>query len=139
MERHIAYRDRPLSEFLAFVELVVESINRALENVPRERVRLHVCWGNYEGPHDQDVALEDVLPVIRRANVGGFVLPFGNARHAHEYRVFKRAPLDEDQILVAGVIDTLSNVIEHPKVVADRLRRIAAAIGDPHRLLAGTR
>jgi 5-methyltetrahydropteroyltriglutamate--homocysteine methyltransferase len=138
MERHIAFRDRPLSEFLEFVELVVASINRALENVPRERVRLHVCWGNYEGPHDQDVALEDVLPVIRRANVGGFVLPFGNARHAHEYRVFKQAPLDEDQILVAGVIDTLSNVIEHPKVVADRLKRIAAAIGDPRRLLAGT-
>jgi 5-methyltetrahydropteroyltriglutamate--homocysteine methyltransferase len=138
MERHIAYRHRPLSEFLEFVELVVESINRALENVPRDRVRLHVCWGNYEGPHDQDVALEDVLPVIRRANVGGFVLPFGNARHAHEFRVFKQAPLDEDQILVAGVIDTLSNVIEHPRVVADRLKRIAAAIGDPSRVLAGT-
>ncbi|MGH6903694.1 MAG: hypothetical protein ACREIR_13245 [Geminicoccaceae bacterium] len=138
MERHIAFRDRPLSDFLEFVELVVESINRALENVPRERVRLHVCWGNYEGPHDQDVALEDVLPIIRQANVGGFVLPFGNARHAHEYRVFKRTPLDDDQILVAGVIDTLSNVIEHPRVVADRLKRIAAAIDDPRRLLAGT-
>jgi 5-methyltetrahydropteroyltriglutamate--homocysteine methyltransferase len=138
MERHIAFRDRPLSDFLEFVELVVASINRALENVPRERVRLHVCWGNYEGPHDQDVALEDVLPVIRQAKVGGFVLPFGNARHAHEYRVFRRAPLDDDQILVAGVVDTLSNVIEHPRVVADRLKRIAAAIGDPRRVLAGT-
>ncbi len=138
MERHIAYRHRPLSEFLGFVEMVVEAINRALENVPRDRVRLHLCWGNYEGPHDQDVPLADVLPIVRRANVGGFVLPFGNARHAHEFRCFERLPLDEDQVLVAGVIDTLTNVVEHPEVIADRLERVAAVIGDSRRVLAGT-
>jgi 5-methyltetrahydropteroyltriglutamate--homocysteine methyltransferase len=138
MERHIAYRHRPLSEFLEFVEMVVESINEALRNVPRNRVRLHVCWGNYEGPHDQDVPLADILPIIRRINVGGLVLPFGNARHAHEYRCFEKVPLDQDQILVAGVIDTLTNVVEHPEVIADRLERVAAVIGDPRRVLAGT-
>jgi 5-methyltetrahydropteroyltriglutamate--homocysteine methyltransferase len=138
MERHIAYRHRPLSEFLGFVELVAETINTALTNVPRDRVRLHVCWGNYEGPHDEDVPLADVLPVLRRINVGGLVLPFGNARHAHEYRCFEKTPLDDDQVLVAGVIDTLTNVVEHPEVIADRLERVAAAVGDPRRVLAGT-
>jgi 5-methyltetrahydropteroyltriglutamate--homocysteine methyltransferase len=138
MERHMAYRHRPLPDFLAFVELVVVAINRALVDVPRDRVRLHVCWGNYEGPHDQDVPLADVLPILMRANVGGFVLPFANARHAHEYRVFERMPLQPDQILVAGVIDTLSNVVEHPEVIADRIERVAAVVGDPRRVMAGT-
>ena len=138
MERHIAYRHRPLGEFLGFVEMVVAAINEALRNVPRERVRMHLCWGNYEGPHDQDVPLADVLPIVRRMNVGGFVLPFGNARHAHEFRCFERLPLDDDQVLVAGVVDTLTNVVEHPEVVADRLQRVAAVIGDPRRVLAGT-
>jgi 5-methyltetrahydropteroyltriglutamate--homocysteine methyltransferase len=138
MERHIAYRHRPLGEFLGFVEMVVEAINEALRHVPRERVRMHLCWGNYEGPHDQDVPLADVLPIVRRMNVGGFVLPFGNARHAHEFRCFERLPLDDDQVLVAGVVDTLTNVVEHPEVVADRLQRVAAVIGDPRRVLAGT-
>jgi 5-methyltetrahydropteroyltriglutamate--homocysteine methyltransferase len=138
MERHIAYRHRPLSEFLRFVEMVAEALNAALVNVPRDRVRLHVCWGNYEGPHDEDVPLADILPILRRIDVGGFVLPFGNARHGHEYRCFEKTPLADDQVLVAGVIDTLTNVVEHPEVIADRLERVAAAVGDPRRVLAGT-
>jgi len=138
MERHIAFRDRPQSEFLEFVEMAVEAINKALRNVPSERVRMHVCWGNYEGPHDQDVPLADVATIVRRANVGGFVLPFANGRHAHEYRIFEKAPLKDEQILVAGVIDTLSNVVEHPEVIADRIERVATLIGDPRQVLAGT-
>jgi 5-methyltetrahydropteroyltriglutamate--homocysteine methyltransferase len=138
MERHIAYRHRPLAEFLRFVEMVAEALNAALVNVPRDRVRLHVCWGNYEGPHDEDVPLADILPILRRIDVGGFVLPFGNARHGHEYRCFEKTPLADDQVLVAGVIDTLTNVVEHPEVIADRLERVAAAVGDPRRVLAGT-
>jgi 5-methyltetrahydropteroyltriglutamate--homocysteine methyltransferase len=138
MERHTAFRDRPLSEFLEFVEKVVDVLNAAVAAIPRQQVRAHVCWGNYEGPHDHDVALGTVLPIIRRLKVGGFVLPFGNARHAHEYRCFAEMPLEDDQILVAGVIDTLTNVVEHPEVVAERIERIAAVIGDPARVLAGT-
>jgi 5-methyltetrahydropteroyltriglutamate--homocysteine methyltransferase len=138
MERHIAFRDRPLKDFLDFVEAVVETINRAIRNVPRGSVRLHICWGNYEGPHDDDVPLEAILPIVRRLNVGAFVLPFANGRHAHEYRCFGKAPLDDDRILVAGVVDTLSNVVEHPEAIADRLERIAAVIGDPRRVVAGT-
>ena len=139
LERHISYQDRPLGDFLRFVERVVAAINRALEHVPRERVRLHVCWGNYEGPHDLDVPLAEILPVIRHAKVGGFVFPFANPRHAHEYHCFENGRgLDDDQVLVAGVIDTLTNFVEHPEVVAERLERVARAVGDPRRVLAGT-
>jgi 5-methyltetrahydropteroyltriglutamate--homocysteine methyltransferase len=138
LERHISYQDRPLAEFLGFVERVVAAINRALANVPRERVRMHVCWGNYEGPHDLDVPLADILPIIRQAQVGGFVFPFANPRHAHEYRCLAGDVLDDDQILVPGVIDTLTNFVEHPEVVAERIERAARAVGDPRRVLAGT-
>jgi len=138
LERHLSYQDRPLGDFLGFVERVVATINKSLENIPRDRVRLHVCWGNYEGPHDCDVPLADILPVIKRANVGAFFFPFANPRHAHEYRVFEKLPLADDQIIIAGVIDSLTNFVEHPEAVADRLERIAAAVGDPHRVIAGT-
>jgi 5-methyltetrahydropteroyltriglutamate--homocysteine methyltransferase len=138
LERHSSFRYRPLSDFLSFVELGVDAINKALRNIPRDRVRLHACWGNYEGPHDCDVPLTDILPIILRANVGALVLPFANPRHAHEYRCFEQSRLAGDQILVAGVIDTLTNFIEHPEVVADRIERVARVIGDPRRVMAGT-
>ncbi|BDG72112.1 hypothetical protein [Roseomonas fluvialis] len=138
LERHGSYQDRPLSDFIAFCERVVTAINRAIAGLPRDRIRLHVCWGNYEGPHDADVPLAEILPVVLKARVGGFVLPFANPRHAHEHRCFLRTPLADDQVLVAGVIDTLTNFVEHPEVVAERLERIAQSIGDPSRLMAGT-
>jgi 5-methyltetrahydropteroyltriglutamate--homocysteine methyltransferase len=138
LERHLSYQDRPLGDFLGFVERVVATINTALENIPRDRVRLHVCWGNYEGPHDCDVPLADILPIIQKAAVGGFFFPFANPRHAHEYRVFEKLPLAQDQLIIAGVIDSLTNFVEHPEAVADRLERVAAAVGDPHRVIAGT-
>jgi 5-methyltetrahydropteroyltriglutamate--homocysteine methyltransferase len=138
LERHTSYRDRPLTDFVDFVEMVVAAINKALRNVPRERIRLHVCWGNYEGPHDRDVALRDILPAILRAKADAIFLPFANPRHAHEFRVLDEIPLGADQLLIAGVIDTLTNFVEHPEVVADRIERIAATMGDPRRVLAGT-
>ena len=138
LERHITYKDQPVAAFVGFVERVVATINTALANVPRERARLHVCWGNSESPHDADVPLADILPALQQANVGGFVLPFANPRHAHEFRCFAKHPLADDQVLVAGVIDSLTNFVEHPEVVADRIERVAAVIGDPSRVLAGT-
>jgi 5-methyltetrahydropteroyltriglutamate--homocysteine methyltransferase len=138
LERHVNYAGQPLAEFLKFTETVIAAINRGLRNVPRESVRLHVCWGNYEGPHDLDVPLAEILPRILQAHVGGIVLPFANPRHAHEYRLFADGRLAPDQILVAGVIDTTTNYVEHPEVVAERLERIARALGDPRRVLAGT-
>ena len=138
LERHGLFQTRPLKDFLGFVEQVIDTINTSIAGLPRDRIRLHVCWGNYEGPHDRDVPLEDIWPILQRANVGGFVLPLANPRHAHEVRVFEKRPLADDQILAAGVIDTLTNFVEHPEVVADRLVRVAQAVGDPRRVLAAT-
>jgi 5-methyltetrahydropteroyltriglutamate--homocysteine methyltransferase len=138
LERHITFKDKPVKDFVGFVEQVVATINRAIAQIPRDRVRLHVCWGNSESPHDSDVPLEDILPALLKADVGGLVLPFANPRHAHEFRWFEKFPLAEDQTLVAGVIDSLTNFVEHPEVVADRLERVAEVIGDRTRVLAGT-
>ena len=138
MEHHVSFAGRPLKDFIAFVDSVVDAMNRALAEVAPDRVRLHVCWGNYEGPHDQDVALEAILPSLLRARAGALMLSMANPRHEHEYRVFERIPLPSSMVLIAGVIDTTTNYIEHPEVVADRLERAAQAIGDPHRILAGS-
>jgi len=138
MERHTAFADRPLGEFLAFMELVVGAINAALVQVPRERVRLHVCWGNYNGPHVFDVPLEEIVARLYAARVGALVLSMANPRHAHEHRVLARHPLPAGMLLVAGVIDTTTNYVEHPEVVADRIEHAAHAIGDPRRVIAGT-
>ena len=139
MERHITYQDDPVEVFQEVVELHIEAINRALVNIPRDRVRLHVCWGNSEGPHHYDVPVRDILPIIYRANVGALVMEMANPRHAHEYKVYREMPLPKDVLLVAGVIDTKTNYVEHPEVVADRLRQaVEATGGDPTRVLAGT-
>jgi 5-methyltetrahydropteroyltriglutamate--homocysteine methyltransferase len=136
LERHISFKDLPLSAFVDFVENVVSVINAALQNIPPDQVRLHVCWGNSESPHDSDVPLEDILPTVRQAKVGALYLPFAGPRHAHEFRCFERFPLRDEQLLIAGVIDPLTNIIEHPEVVADRIGRVAAVLGDPSKVLA---
>jgi 5-methyltetrahydropteroyltriglutamate--homocysteine methyltransferase len=138
LERHTLFADRPLAEFLEWVELVVDAINGALDGIDPGRVRLHVCWGNYEGPHTHDVPFEEIQPLLYEAHVGALVVSMANARHAHEHHCFARRPLPDHMVLVAGVIDTTSNYVEHPEVVADRLERIAAAVGDPRRVIAGT-
>jgi 5-methyltetrahydropteroyltriglutamate--homocysteine methyltransferase len=138
LERHTLFADRPLSDFLEWVAMVVDAINGALTGIDPSSVRLHVCWGNYEGPHTLDVPLDDILGLLYEANVGALVLSMANARHAHEYTCFERRPLPDRMVLVAGVIDTTSNYVEHEEVVADRLLRAARAVGDPRRVIAGT-
>ena len=138
LERHISYQDRPIGDFLDFAGRVVAVINAALVNIPRDRVRMHVCWGNYEAPHDCDVDLQEIIPVIKDAKVGAFVLPFANPRHAHEHRCLGELGLDDSQVVVAGVIDPLTNFVEHPEVVAERIERVVQSVGDPRRVLAGT-
>jgi 5-methyltetrahydropteroyltriglutamate--homocysteine methyltransferase len=138
LERHTSFADRPLDDFLGWVDLVVDDINGALEGIDPADVRLHVCWGNYEGPHTHDVPFEAIQPLLYRARVGALVVSMANARHAHEFRCFERLPLPDGMALVAGVIDTTSNYVEHPEVVADRLVRVAEAVGDPTRVIAGT-
>jgi 5-methyltetrahydropteroyltriglutamate--homocysteine methyltransferase len=138
MERHTSFAERPLDDFLSFVDLNIAAINRAVANVPRDRIRMHVCWGNYEGPHTFDVPLEEILPRLYQAQVGALVLSMANPRHAHEHRCFTRHPLPSDMLLIAGVIDPTTNYVEHPEVVADRIERAAVAVGDQRRVLAGT-
>ena len=119
MERHVSYQDEPLSAFQELVSLHIRAINHALTNIPRDRVRLHVCWGNSEGPHHYDVPLEDILDLLYGAKVGALVMEMANPRHAHEHRVYPDHPLPEGMLLVAGVIDTKTNYVEHPRLVAD--------------------
>ena len=139
MERHVSYQDEPLSAFRDLVALHIRAINHALANIPRDRVRLHVCWGNSEGPHIYDVPLENILDILYEAEVGALVMEMANPRHAHEHRVYRDLPLPEGTLLVAGVIDTKTNYVEHPRLVADRIHQaVAAAGGDPTRVLAGT-
>jgi len=138
MERHTSYVERPLAEFGDYIDLNIRAINRAVEGLPRDRVRMHVCWGNYEGPHTLDVPLEDILPHFYAARVGALMVSMANPRHAHEYRCFARHPLPEEMRLIVGAIDTTTNYVEHPEVVADRIERAARAVGDPRRILAGT-
>jgi 5-methyltetrahydropteroyltriglutamate--homocysteine methyltransferase len=138
LERHTLFQDKPLGDFLVFARLVVAAVNRALQGIPKEQVRLHVCWGNYEGPHDLDVPLEDIWPDISQMNVGAIMLSMANPRHAHEYRLFTQPGFLGDKLLICGVIETTTNYVEHPQVVADRIERIANAVGDPRRIIAGT-
>lgn len=138
MERHTYFSDQPLDVFVGFVERVGAAINTALRGVPRSRIRLHVCWGNYEGPHDEDVPLEAIWDALVRIDAGHILLSMANPRHSHEYRLFESRGLPADTTLVAGVIDTTTNYIEHPDAVADRLVQIAQVLEDPTRLMAGT-
>jgi 5-methyltetrahydropteroyltriglutamate--homocysteine methyltransferase len=138
MERHTSWADASLPDFLAAVERHIAALNHAIRGLPPERIRLHVCWGNYQAPHLFDVALEEILPRLYGARVGALVLPFANPRHAHEWRRLARHPLPPGMLLVAGVIDTTTNYVEHPELVAERIERIAHTVGDPTRVLAGT-
>lgn len=138
MERHTSYADRPLKEFVDYVDMNVAAINHGIEGLPADRVRLHVCWGNYEAPHHLDVPLDEILAHLYPAKAGALVLEAANPRHQHEYRCFKKNPLPGHMLLITGVIDTKTNYVEHPEVIAERLERAAQAIGDPHRVIAGT-
>jgi 5-methyltetrahydropteroyltriglutamate--homocysteine methyltransferase len=138
MERVIMYGDKTLKEFLKRVELHVEAMNVALADVPRDKVRLHVCWGNWNGPHQDDVDAEDILPILYEAKVGALSLPLGNPRHEHETVAFKKHKLPKDMVLIPGVIDVTTNYLEHPEVVANRLCEAVSVVGDRERVIAGT-
>jgi len=138
MERARFFRRDSLERFLQMVELHVEAINRATASIPPDRIRLHLCWGNYDGPHTHDVPLEAVLPIVARARVGALSLPLANPRHQHEYRVLRQHRLPDAMLLLPGVIDTTTNYVEHPEVVADRICAAVEAVGDRTRVIAST-
>ncbi len=137
MGRHTMYRDRSVEEFLNRAARHIEVLNHALRNVPADRVRMHVCWGNYEGPHHHDVPLERLLPVVVRAKVGALLIEGANPRHAHEWAVFRDVPVPEDMIVIPGVISSTTNYIEHPLLVAERIGRYADLLGR-ERVIAGS-
>ena len=136
MERTRFFQDESLDGFLSAVALHIDAINEATAAIPRDRVRLHLCWGNYDGPHTHDVPLEPLLPIIYRAKVGALSLPLASPRHQHELKAFRQHPLPNDMLFLPGVIDSTTNVVEHPEVVADRIAAAVAAIGDRTRVLA---
>jgi 5-methyltetrahydropteroyltriglutamate--homocysteine methyltransferase len=129
MGRHIQFAHLSLAEFRKKAELHVEALNHALANIPPDRLRLHMCWGNYEGPHHCDVPLADVIDIVLRARPMAIVLEAANPRHAHEWRVFETVKLPEGKILIPGVIESKSNFIEHPDLIAQRISRYANLVG----------
>ena len=138
MDRTMFYRDQTDAQFAKTCEMHVAMINRGIEGIPRDRVRLHICYGNWEGPHIHDIALDKILPALYQANVGALSIEFSNPRHAHEYAALKRVPFPKDMILIPGVVETTSNFVEHPEVVARRIEEAVAAIGDRERVIAST-
>jgi 5-methyltetrahydropteroyltriglutamate--homocysteine methyltransferase len=138
MDRTMMYRDLDEAGFVKAVERHVAAINDGIAGIPPDRVRLHVCYGNWEGPHIHDVPLGAILPAIYQAKVGALSIEFSNPRHAHEYAALKKHPLPKDILLIPGVVETTSNFVEHPEVVARRIEDAVAAIGDRERVIAST-
>jgi len=138
MERHRFFDHLTDADFLRQLELHIAAINFGIEGIPRDRVRLHVCWGNNDGPHVHDVAMAAILPELYHANVGALSIEFANPRHQHEYDAIRNNPLPEHMLLMPGVLDTTTNIVEHPELVARRLEEAVSAIGDRERVIAGT-
>lgn len=135
--RHVLFPDRPDEDFLKIAGLHIELLNAALADVPRERIRLHICWGNYEGPHTHDLPMEKILPLLLTVKAQALLFETSNPRHAHEWRAWKEARLPDDLVLIPGVIDSTTNYVEHPRLVADRIRVFTDIVGR-ERVIAGT-
>ena len=137
--RHMMYKGRSDADYLALIGVHVEVLNHALRNVPADRVRMHVCWGNYEGPHTHDVEMGVILPTLMHAKPAGLLFETSNPRHQHDWNYFAEmiALIPEDKVLIPGVIDSTTNFVEHPRVVAERIERFAAIVGR-ERVIGGT-
>ena len=133
----VMYKDEPDETFVAAVDTHVEAINRALRDVPADRVRLHLCWGNYEGPHHRDIELKKIARGVLKAKPQTILFEAANPRHAHEWAVWRDADIPDDKVLVPGVLDTTTNFVEHPELVKERITRFADIVG-PERVAAGT-
>ena len=137
MSRHTGYQDASEEEFLKIATANVEALNAATANIPPARLRMHVCWGNYEGPHDCDIPLERVIGIILRARPATILLEAANPRHEHEWKVWAGTRIPDDKVLAPGLIDTCTNYVEHPELVAQRIERYAAIVG-VDRVIAST-
>lgn len=137
MDRHINFKNNTVAEFRDVIAENVEMINEATEGIPTDRIRLHLCWGNYQGPHHRDVELKDIVDIVLRVRCAGISFEAANPRHAHEWKVWRQVAIPQDVVLMPGVIDTCSTYIEHPEVVADRIKAFASVVG-PERVIAST-
>ena len=137
MGRHTMYKDRTETDYLSLAARHIEVLNHALRNVPSDRVRMHMCWGNYEGPHHHDIPMRQLLPVVAKAKPQALLFEAANPRHAHEWKVFEEVRIPEDKILVPGVITSTTNYVDHPELIAERLVRFAGIVGR-ERVIAGS-
>ena len=137
LARHMTFKDLSDENFLKQAEKQIEFLNQALENIPQSKIRMHICWGNYEGPHTHDISLKKILPLLLKANVQTYLLESSNPRHSHEWQVFEGIKLPNDKIIAPGVIDSTTNFVEHPEVVQNRLVQFSKVI-DKDQLMAGT-
>ena len=137
MGRHLVHGDATVEAFREVAALHIEVLNTATADIPPEKMRLHLCWGNYEGPHHHDVPLADIIDIVLRARPMAISVEASNPRHAHEWEVFQEVPLPDDKVLLPGVVDSTSNFIEHPRLVAQRLRNYADVVGR-ERVIAST-
>jgi 5-methyltetrahydropteroyltriglutamate--homocysteine methyltransferase len=137
MGRHLAFPELSNAEFVKIAAANVEALNHALRDIPADRMRLHLCWGNYEGPHHRDIPLREILPVVLRARPQGLSFEGANPRHEHEWVVFREARLPDDKVIIPGVLDSTTNFIEHPELVAQRIVRYAEVVGR-ERVIAGS-
>lgn len=135
--RHMMYPELDEDAFLRRAARHVEVTNHALRNIPPARVRLHVCWGNYEGPHTRDIALARLLPELRKLRIGALLFEASNPRHAHEWTAWRDDPPPPDWVLIPGCLDSTTNFVEHPELVAQRIETFARLVG-PERVIAGT-
>jgi 5-methyltetrahydropteroyltriglutamate--homocysteine methyltransferase len=138
MERQFMFQERPLKEFLERIELHIEALNLAVADIPKEKVRLHICYGNWDGPHIDDVDLEPLLPILYQAKVGALSLACANPRHQHDHKTMKKHKLPSHMVLLPGVIDVTTNYLEHPEVVADRICQWVDVVVDRERVIAST-
>jgi len=137
MARHTGFQDLNEADFLKRAQQHVEVLNHAVRDIPADRMRLHICWGNYEGPHDHDIGLAKVAAIMLKAKPMAFLIEGANPRHEHEWALWREVKLPDDKILIPGVIDTSTNYVEHPELVAERIGRFAGAVGR-ERVIAGT-
>ena len=137
LARHMTFKDLSEVEFLKRAEKQIEFLNQSIKKIPSSKIRMHICWGNYEGPHSHDISLEKILPLILKANVGTYLLESSNPRHSHEWQAFESIKVPKDKIIAPGVIDSTTNFIEHPEVVKNRLVQFSKVI-DREQLMAGT-
>ena len=137
LARHMTFKDLSEVEFLKRAEKQIEFLNHSIKKIPSSKIRMHICWGNYEGPHSHDISLEKILPLILKANVGTYLLESSNPRHSHEWQAFENIKVPKDKVIAPGVIDSTTNFIEHPEVVKNRLVQFSKVI-DREQLMAGT-